>query len=70
MNIAELYAKTPIDKHQQIVISGGRLFFDGDEYMTVSENDELRLVHSLKGLENDITSIKATVDEINKKLGK
>ena len=33
MTITELYAKTPADRHQEIVVSGGSLFFDGEEYV-------------------------------------
>lgn len=36
MNINELYAKTPVEKHHEIVVSGDRLYFDGEEYVIVS----------------------------------
>lgn len=59
MNIAELYAKTPVDRHQEIVVSGNRLFFNGEEYVIGGENDELRLVRSTKELEQRLAQITA-----------
>lgn len=56
MNVAELYDKTPVERHQEIVISGDRLFFDGEEYI-IRGDDELRLVRSQKGVEQKLAQI-------------
>ena len=56
MNSAEFYGQTPVERHSEIIISGDRLFFDGDEYV-VDGNDELRLVHSQKILEQRLAQI-------------
>lgn len=50
MNIAELYEKMPVERHQEIVISGDKLFFDCEEFL-IDRDGELRLVHSQKGLD-------------------
>ena len=49
MKTTELYTKTPIDRHQENVFSGDRLFFNGKEYI-INGDEELRLIHSPKGL--------------------
>ncbi|HEY40740.1 MAG TPA: hypothetical protein G4O18_02650 [Dehalococcoidia bacterium] len=56
MNIVELYELVPQERHSEVVVSGDRLFFDGDEYIIEGE-DELRLVHSQKELEQQLTRI-------------
>ena len=56
MNIIELYAKTPVDRHQEIVVSGGRLFFDGEEYV-IGGDGELKLIRSSKGLAQSLEQI-------------
>lgn len=61
MNIVELYEKTPVERHQEIIVSGDRLFFDGEEYIILGD-EELKLVHSHKELEQK-------VDQIREKLG-
>ena len=61
MNIAELYKKTPVKRHSEIVVSGGRLFFGGEEYV-IEGDGNLRLVHSHKAIE-------ASLDKIKIKLG-
>ena len=69
MNLKELYDQTPVGRHSEIVVSGDRLYFDGEEYV-IRQDGELKLVHSHKGLEEDIASVKATLSQIDKKLGK
>lgn len=58
MNIIELYAKTPVERHHEIVVSGDRLFFDGEEYVIGGE-EELRLVRSNKRLEQHLAQIES-----------
>ena len=69
MNIVQLYAKTPVERHSEIVISGDKLFFENEEYV-IQGDEELKLIHSHKGLEEELASIKATLNEIDKKLVK
>ena len=69
MNIVEFYAKTPVERHLEIVVSGDRLYFDNEEYVILA-NDELKLIHSHKELEKNIASVKATLSQIDKKLEK
>ncbi len=57
MNIAELYKQTPPERHQDIIISGDRLFFDGEEYV-IEGDGELKVVRSQKGLEQYLRQIK------------
>jgi hypothetical protein len=45
MNLTELYEQTPVERHSEIVISGYRLFFGGEEYIVDSEG-ELKLIRS------------------------
>lgn len=61
MNIVELYKQTPVERHQEIVVSGDRLFFDSEEYI-INGDGELRLSRSQKDLLQK-------VDEIRAKLG-
>ena len=61
MNIVELYKQTPVERHQEIVVSSDRLFFVGEEYI-INGDGELRLVRSQKDLLQKI-------DEIRTKLG-
>ena len=55
MKIEELYEKTPAARHQEIVISGDRLFFEGEEY--ILKGPELVLVRSQKGIEEKLAQI-------------
>jgi hypothetical protein len=62
MNLAELYAQVPAEKHNDIIVSGDRVFVkdsDGyvDEYLISDE--ELWLVHSDRELKQDIEAIKS-----------
>lgn len=58
MNLVEFYKQTPVERHSEVVVSGDRLFFDGEEYVIGSE-EELRLVRSSKGLEQRLGQIEA-----------
>ena len=61
MNIVELYKQIPQDRHQEVVVSGDRLFFDGEEYIVEGEG-ELKLIRSQKGLEQRLAQIEAKLD--------
>lgn len=61
MNIVELYKEVPVERHQEIVVSSDRLFFDNKEYV-IDGDGELRLARSQKDLLQK-------VDEIRTKLG-
>jgi len=56
MNIVELYAQTPVERHQEIAVSGDRVFFDGEEYVIGGDGD-LKLVRSQKGVEQRLGQI-------------
>lgn len=57
MKITELYARTPVERHSEIVVSGDRLYFDGEEYV-IRQDGELKLVHSHKGIEQGLDQIR------------
>jgi len=57
MNTVELYAQTLVERHQEIVVSGDRLFFDGEEYV-IDGNGEPKLVCSYKGLAQRLEQIR------------
>ena len=61
MNLVELYNQTPVERHSEIVVSGDRLFFDGEEYVIDAEG-ELKLVRSQKGLEQQVARITTKLD--------
>jgi hypothetical protein len=61
MDIAELYARTPVERHSEIVISGDRLFFDGEEYV-IQGDGKLTLIRSQKGLEQGLAQIKTKLE--------
>lgn len=56
MKLTELYEQTPVERHSEIVISGDRLFFDGEEYIIDSDR-ELRLIRSSKELAQRLEQI-------------
>ena len=56
MNIVELYKQVPPERHAEVVVSGDRLFLEGEEYV-IDTNGELRLVWSQKGLEQHLAQI-------------
>jgi len=47
MNLADLYAQTPVEKHHEIIVSGDRVFFEGEEFILDPEGN-LRKIHSWK----------------------
>jgi len=56
MNAVELYAVTPPERHNEIVISGDRLYFE-DEVYVIEESGELRLVCSSGTLRDRLNTI-------------
>ena len=56
MNLTQLYAQTPVDRHHEIVVSGGRLYFENEEYV-LDGDGELKLVYSQNGLEQALAQI-------------
>lgn len=60
MNIVELYKQVPAERHSEIVVSGDRLFYDGEEYV-IGDDGELKLVHSHKGVEQKLVTTKLGV---------
>lgn len=64
MNIVELYEQTPVERHQEIVVSGDRLFFDNEEYI-VEGDGELRLVRSSQVMEQRLGRIETNLGVSN-----
>lgn len=58
MNTVELYGMTPAERHQEIVITGDRLFFEGEEYV-IRGDGELKLVRSDAEVKQRLGSIEA-----------
>lgn len=58
MNLVELYEQTPRERHPAIVVSGDRVFPDGEEYV-IELGGQLRLVRSSRGLEQRLAQIVA-----------
>ena len=63
MNIVELYAKTPMARHSEIVVSGDKLFFEDEEYV-IQGDGELRLVRSEKELKQRLARIEDRVAQL------
>ncbi|MEE8470593.1 MAG: hypothetical protein V3S51_04615 [Dehalococcoidia bacterium] len=61
MNIEELYGQTPVSRHDEILVSGDRLFFDNEEYVITGADQELVLVRSQKVLEQQIAEVKSSL---------
>jgi hypothetical protein len=61
MTISELYSQIPPDKHHEVVVSGDRLYYDGDEYIIHSE-DEITLIRTQKTLEQKLEEIKSSIN--------
>jgi hypothetical protein len=61
MDLIQLYQKTPVERHPEIVVSGNRLYFEGEEYMLVGEEQELKLIHSHKAIEERLDRIENTL---------
>jgi hypothetical protein len=59
----ELYQQIPASRHHEIVVSGDRLFFDGDEYV-IQGDDRLEPVRSIKSLEQQMAEIIARLDNL------
>jgi len=57
MTLMELYARTPVKRHHEIVVDGNRVYFDNEEYL-IAADGELRLIHSHKWLRRDMEKIK------------
>ncbi len=60
MNVTDLYKSLPAARHGEIVLSGDRLFFDGEEFAVGGEG-ELSLVRTQKGLEQKVDEIAAAI---------
>jgi len=56
MNITQLYAQTPVERHHEIIVSGDRLYFENQEYI-LGADGELKLARSQKGLEQGLAQI-------------
>lgn len=56
MNLRELYDQTPAEHHHEIVVSGDRVFFNGEEYI-IPDEGELKLIRSQKWLEQKLSQI-------------
>ena len=56
MNTVELYEQIPVERHQEIIVSEGRLFFDNEEYI-IRGDGELKLVRSDKQLLQKVEQI-------------
>ena len=62
MNLVELYLKTPVEKHSQIIVRGDEVYLVDDEgdanpaYLI--KDDQLLPVYSARKLKQDITAIK------------
>lgn len=58
MNLPELYELLPPERHQDIVVSADRVFFDEDEYV-IDASGQLILIRSSKALEQRLAQIEA-----------
>ena len=54
-----------MERHREIVGSGSRLFYDGEEYL-IGADGELALVHSHKALEQKLQQVLAQVQALAK----
>ena len=69
MNIMELYAQTPVERHHEILVSGDRVFFENEEYVIDAEG-ELKLIRSQKGLVLSLSKeLEQHLAQIETKLG-
>ena len=67
MTIVELYTKTPVARHPEIIVSGERVFFDGEEHILQGDG-ELKLVRSEKELKQKLEAIEAKLVTIKPSL--
>ncbi len=58
MKLTDLYQQQPTVRHQEIVVMGDRVFFDGEEF-AIGPDGELRLLRSQKALTQHIDAIRA-----------
>ena len=65
MNLEDLYKQTPVARHEDITVSGDRVFVrdqDGstDEYLVriLPDGEELRLVRSDREIRDDLRTVK------------
>ena len=61
MNVVELYEQILVEKHSEIVVSGDRLFFNGEEYV-IEADEELKPIRSNKHLNQKLAQIAARLD--------
>ena len=64
MNLVQFYQQTPVKRHSEIIISGDRLYFDGEEYIITGIDEELRLVRSEKELKERLARIEDKVAKL------
>ena len=58
MNLVELYSLIPVERHNEIVVSGDRLFFENEEYIIEGEESELRLIRSDRDIRQGLERIR------------
>lgn len=58
MKLTDLYQQQPPGRHQEIIVLGDRVFFDGEEF-AIGADGELRLLRSQKALTQKIDAIRA-----------
>ena len=63
MNLIEFYKQTPVARHPEIIVSGDRVFFDGEEYV-LQPDRELKLIRSEKELKQKLAAIEAKLSAI------
>ena len=60
MTIVELYGGLPPERHGEVLVQGDRLFFAGEEYLVLPDG-ELRLVRSLRSVEERLARIETSL---------
>lgn len=68
MTLTELYARTPLVRHPDIMVANDRVYFDDEEFQ-LGSNGELRLLGSNKKQREGLTALKADLAAIKAKLG-
>lgn len=58
MKLKDLYDSIPPAEHGQVLLSGDRVYYDGEEFI-VGGDGELHLVHSHKALQERLDQIAA-----------
>ena len=64
MNLVQFYQQTPVKWHSEMIVSGDRLYFDGEEYIITGIDEELRLVRSEKELKERLARIEDKVAKL------